>query len=254
MNNYQLYNVIVTSHAIIMIFFMVMPALIGGFGNYFYFFGFFNIIFNLNNFKMLIKEKIINFFKFNNNKIVNNTSSFGGLLNFFLFFQIVIVIFILCFELYIKESYIVYIQEEFFIQNFFVYLIIIFIINLILFCIKPLIILYFKNLIFLSPSKNYYFKYLISLLIINIIYLTFYFFAFIDLGFIINNIDKGIYNILCHNHFIFSKVLTLEEKLDFIYLLINKDNINNKHLKQILDLKTTYSIIKYLKLNKYLKF
>jgi len=35
MNNYQLYNVIVTSHAIIMIFFMVMPALIGGFGNYF---------------------------------------------------------------------------------------------------------------------------------------------------------------------------------------------------------------------------
>jgi len=33
--NYQFYNVIVTSHAIIMIFFMVMPILIGGFGNYF---------------------------------------------------------------------------------------------------------------------------------------------------------------------------------------------------------------------------
>jgi heme/copper-type cytochrome/quinol oxidase subunit 1 len=31
--NYQLYNVIVTSHAVIMIFFMVMPVLIGAFGN-----------------------------------------------------------------------------------------------------------------------------------------------------------------------------------------------------------------------------
>jgi cytochrome c oxidase subunit 1 len=29
----QLYNSIITAHAIIMIFFMVMPALIGGFGN-----------------------------------------------------------------------------------------------------------------------------------------------------------------------------------------------------------------------------
>jgi cytochrome c oxidase subunit 1 len=33
-NNYQIYNVVVTSHALIMIFFMVMPILIGGFGNY----------------------------------------------------------------------------------------------------------------------------------------------------------------------------------------------------------------------------
>ena len=30
--DYQLYNSIITAHAIIMIFFMVMPALIGGFG------------------------------------------------------------------------------------------------------------------------------------------------------------------------------------------------------------------------------
>jgi cytochrome c oxidase subunit 1 len=30
----QLYNSIITAHAIIMIFFMVMPAMIGGFGNF----------------------------------------------------------------------------------------------------------------------------------------------------------------------------------------------------------------------------
>jgi len=30
----QLYNSIVTAHALLMIFFMVMPALIGGFGNF----------------------------------------------------------------------------------------------------------------------------------------------------------------------------------------------------------------------------
>jgi heme/copper-type cytochrome/quinol oxidase subunit 1 len=30
----QLYNSVITAHAIIMIFFMVMPALIGGFGNF----------------------------------------------------------------------------------------------------------------------------------------------------------------------------------------------------------------------------
>jgi cytochrome c oxidase subunit 1 len=30
----QLYNSIITAHAIVMIFFMVMPAMIGGFGNF----------------------------------------------------------------------------------------------------------------------------------------------------------------------------------------------------------------------------
>ena len=32
--NHQLYNSIVTAHAMLMIFFMVMPALMGGFANY----------------------------------------------------------------------------------------------------------------------------------------------------------------------------------------------------------------------------
>jgi len=34
-HNHQLYNVLVTGHALLMIFFMVMPILIGGFGNFF---------------------------------------------------------------------------------------------------------------------------------------------------------------------------------------------------------------------------
>jgi cytochrome c oxidase subunit 1 len=34
LNNGQLYNSIITAHAIMMIFFMVMPSIIGGFGNW----------------------------------------------------------------------------------------------------------------------------------------------------------------------------------------------------------------------------
>jgi heme/copper-type cytochrome/quinol oxidase subunit 1 len=47
----QLYNNIITAHAILMIFFMVMPALIGGFGKI-------NINTTNNNFKEFKKSKI----------------------------------------------------------------------------------------------------------------------------------------------------------------------------------------------------
>jgi len=48
--DHQLFNVIISAHAFIMIFFMVMPGLVGGFGNfnYFYFYKCFSNLTNLN--------------------------------------------------------------------------------------------------------------------------------------------------------------------------------------------------------------
>lgn len=33
-SDFQLYNVVISAHAILIIFYMVMPALVGGYGNY----------------------------------------------------------------------------------------------------------------------------------------------------------------------------------------------------------------------------